>query len=76
MRLVLTDMMMPGMNGPALAETVRRHHPGTPVLLMSGLSADMLPRDRLSGLGDTVLAKPFTPAELLAAVRRQLNGAA
>lgn len=75
-RLVLTDMMMPGMSGPALAATVRRDFPYTPVLMMTGFAVGMLPPDRLTGLGDTVLAKPFTPVELLAAVRHQLNGAA
>lgn len=75
-RLVLTDMMMPGMSGPALAATMRRDYPKTPVLMMTGFAMEMLPADRLDGLGDDVLAKPFTPGELLVAVRRRLNSAA
>ncbi|MEO5825574.1 MAG: response regulator [Gemmatimonadales bacterium] len=71
-RLVLTDMMMPGMNGATLASLVEREHPTARVLLMTGYSGGMLSADRLGTDPDSVLAKPFTVDELLAAVRVRL----
>lgn len=60
---VLSDIEMPRLDGHRLAELVRREHPELHVVLMSGDSA--------SCDGEpTVLRKPFTESELLAAVHR------
>ncbi len=56
--LVITDVVMPGADGPALAARLRAEWPGLPVLFVTG-HAD---RTRLEG--EAVLAKPFTSAEL------------
>lgn len=71
-RLVLTDMMMPGMNGATLASVVEHEHPGARVLIMTGYGGGMLPEHRLGTFPNGVLAKPFTVDELLEAVRFRL----
>jgi CheY-like chemotaxis protein len=70
--LVLTDIMMPGRGGLALMETLRALAPQLPIIAMTGLQ-DPARRDRLTALGvKAVLAKPFAPAEILAAVQNEL----
>ena len=70
--LVLTDVIMPGMNGRELGELVRLTRPGTPVLFMSGHTAGLLEQDDLGG--DTgVLAKPFSTKDLLRAVTTAMH---
>ncbi|MBA2292806.1 MAG: response regulator [Gemmatimonadales bacterium] len=71
-RLVLTDMMMPGMNGATLASLVEREHPAARVLLMTGYGGGMVPDERFGSASGAVLAKPFTADELLQAVRTRL----
>lgn len=71
--LLLTDVIMPGMNGRDLAEQVLATHPQMRVLFMSGYTADVAPLEgALKGIG-TLLAKPFTPDELGHRVREALN---
>ncbi len=72
--LLLTDVVMPGMNGRELHLALHRQRPGLPVLYMSGYPA--LPgtlQDILDGQRDDVLHKPFTRAELLARVDKRLG---
>jgi two-component system cell cycle sensor histidine kinase/response regulator CckA len=66
---LITDVRMPGMSGPALARALRAVHPDLPVLLVSGhadVALDQLWADT-HALG--FLPKPFTPNQLLAALR-------
>ena len=71
-RLVLTDVMMPVMNGPALVRALRELEPRLKVIAASGLD-NQARRDELAALGVTeILMKPFKPAQLLELVRRQL----
>ena len=61
--LVLLDIMLPGLDGLALLESLRREQ-ATPVMLMSALGAE---QDRISGFtrgADDYLPKPFSLAEL------------
>jgi len=69
--LLLTDVRMPDMDGPALAREARRRRPGLPVLFMSG-NADATTKD---DAGERILAKPFTPGSLAAAVREAIDRA-
>jgi len=61
---VLTDMMMPVMDGPDLAAAMRRdpRHRDTPIIMMTSLPTV---RPQSEGLFDAVLRKPFTPDLLL-----------
>ncbi|MFL6111759.1 MAG: response regulator, partial [Catenulispora sp.] len=72
--LLLSDIVMPGMSGIELAESVRAIRPGTPVLLMSGYTAGTLPDDASLPPGVSLIRKPFTRAALLGAVEQALAG--
>jgi two-component system, cell cycle sensor histidine kinase and response regulator CckA len=67
--LLLTDMVMPQMNGNVLAERLRAVHPRLKVLFISGYSDGMLGQQRLVERKDALLQKPFTPALLARTVR-------
>jgi CheY-like chemotaxis protein len=71
--LLLSDVVMPGMSGPELADRLRQQCPGLPVLLMSGYFTD---GDSKGPLGFGLLAKPFRPEELLVRVRQELSASA
>ncbi len=61
--LVLTDVVMPGMNGPEFVERWLDLHPRTPVLYMTGYAEEsVLP---FSVNPDNLLLKPFKPAQVL-----------
>jgi CheY-like chemotaxis protein len=69
--LLLSDVVMPGMKGPELAERLRAMRPGIKVLLMSGYAADVVtPADLKES---TLIPKPFSPAVLVQAVRAALD---
>jgi PAS domain S-box-containing protein len=65
---LLTDVVMPLMNGPELAKALRQVRPGIPVLYMSGFAAPLMTEQGLLEPGVTVLGKPFTRPELLNAL--------
>jgi two-component system, cell cycle sensor histidine kinase and response regulator CckA len=71
--LLLTDVRMPGMDGPTLAGVVRRRVPGCAVVFMSGYAEQELPMGELGA--DSFIEKPFTPALLLDRVRRAVRAA-
>jgi len=71
--LLLTDVVMPGMGGLALAERLRGMRPGMKVLYVSGHPSSLLAlRDALEA-GSKYLQKPFTPEELAATVREAMS---
>ncbi|MGZ9138132.1 MAG: ATP-binding protein, partial [Candidatus Deferrimicrobiaceae bacterium] len=74
--LLVTDMVMPGMNGIELARRVCDSRPGIPVLFMSGYSEDAT--ERIGDLDDgrDFLQKPITPTNLSRKVREILSGRA
>jgi PAS domain S-box-containing protein len=74
--LLLTDVIMPGMNGRELAERLAAQRPATPALFLSGYTDDILGPQGVLEPGVHLLQKPFTPAELLAAVGKRLGAAA
>ncbi|GGQ47799.1 hybrid sensor histidine kinase/response regulator [Couchioplanes azureus] len=72
---LLSDVVMPQMNGPELAAALQDVRPGTPVLYMSGY-ADPLMNDQGTLDPDvTIVGKPFTRNDLLAAVEKTLRSA-
>jgi PAS domain S-box-containing protein len=62
--VLLTDVVLPGMTGVALAEAARHLQPQLIVLFMSGYAADLV-SDRELALAQPMLDKPFTAAELI-----------
>jgi CheY-like chemotaxis protein len=69
---VVSDIVMPRMNGVELLRSLSFEHPRLPVILMSGYDMNQLTRlGILSPCG--VLSKPFPPERLLAEVRRCIS---
>ncbi|MEZ6114967.1 MAG: response regulator [Pirellulaceae bacterium] len=71
--LLVTDIVMPGMNGEALAESLQQKKPDLPVLLMSGFVRDGVASHLISHDRVHFLHKPFSPDELAAYVRDALD---
>jgi CheY-like chemotaxis protein len=71
--LILTDVIMPGMNGPEFVERIRPDRPGAKVIYMSGYTGDVVSRKGLPKDGDSFLAKPFRPSVLGEKVRGVLD---
>jgi PAS domain S-box-containing protein len=71
--LVVTDVVMPGMNGWALVEELRRRQPGLRALYVSGHNEEVLASEPRVAPGE-FLPKPFTPELLLERVRALLDG--
>jgi two-component system, cell cycle sensor histidine kinase and response regulator CckA len=71
--LLLTDIMMPGMNGVELAARVTSILPDIPVFFMSGYADQDLVRHGLLKPGTHFVQKPFTPRELADRVREILG---
>lgn len=72
LRAVVTDIMMPAMDGVALIRALRKTAPNVKVIATSGLGRNVR-QDELRALGvDDVLAKPFEPDALLRLLERQL----
>jgi two-component system, cell cycle sensor histidine kinase and response regulator CckA len=70
--LVLTDVVMPEMNGPELAKQLALHRPKTRVLFMSGYSGESDPRGLLHR-DEAFVAKPFTKETLGRKIRAVLD---
>ncbi len=71
--VAIIDLMLPGLDGLSLIETLRRHQITTPVII---LSAKRSVDDRVKGLqtgGDDYLTKPFALSELLARIQALLR---
>ncbi len=71
--LLLTDVVMPGMNGGELAEALRSKHPHLRCVYMSGHTADLIARQNVLSDGVRLLEKPFASAQLAAVVREVLD---
>ena len=71
--LLITDVVMPGMTGRALADRIMEFHPGVCVLFISGYAPDSLLLQGLPGGQAWFLYKPFPPDTLLQKVREVLD---
>ena len=71
--LLLTDLVLPRIGGTEIARRVAEARPGTRILLMSGYPGDILASDGVLPAGANLIGKPFTAAELTAAVRKVLD---
>jgi CheY-like chemotaxis protein len=70
--LLLTDLMMPGMNGMELARRLMPSHPAMKVLLVSGYSEEEIGKFVRKEAGTAFLQKPITPSVLSRKVREVL----
>ena len=75
-RLMFTDVMMPGINGHDLAEQARRLRPDLKILLTSGYVSPSLARDDSSDSAFPLLPKPYSQQELARALRDILDHSA
>jgi two-component system cell cycle sensor histidine kinase/response regulator CckA len=70
--LLLSDVLLPGMNGPELVREMRRRHPGVPALLMSGDTGHVVDPRELDAGG--FLQKPFSARTLATRVEELVAG--
>jgi len=73
LNLLLTDVVMPGMDGKALFEELERLIPDLKVVFMSGFAGATVVQDGVAKKGLHFVQKPFTPESLLEQVRRALD---
>ena len=71
--LLITDVVMPGLGGPAVAALVAERFPDIKILFVSGYTDDAVFRHGMSEEGVNFLQKPFSPPELAAKVRAVLD---
>ena len=69
MDVVVSDIVMPRLNGVELVQELSRSHPGLPIILISGFGTEELTRRGIAA-PCAVLPKPFPPERLIAEVRR------
>jgi two-component system cell cycle sensor histidine kinase/response regulator CckA len=72
--LLLTDVVMPGMNGRVLAEQLSMRQPGLKVLFMSGYTDSFIAGHGVLQKGTNLLHKPFTEEVFISKVREVLDG--
>lgn len=71
--LMLSDVVMPGLAGPKLAELVRQVRPGIKIVMMSGYIRDRNLRSGMSQEELGFIQKPFLPEELLSKVAAEMQ---
>ncbi len=72
-QLLLTDVIMPGMNGRELQRRIERSKPGIRTLFMSGYTEDAVVHRGTVGMGISFVSKPFTVRMLAEKVRSALD---
>jgi CheY-like chemotaxis protein len=72
--LLITDVVMPGMNGKELRDRIVKTYPSIKTLYMSGYTSDIVAHRGILEEGINFLQKPFTPLRLVRRVREILNG--
>jgi two-component system, cell cycle sensor histidine kinase and response regulator CckA len=73
--LVVSDVVMPEMDGPTLLKEMRRRNPEVKIIFVSGYAEDAFEKNLPEGGQFAFLAKPFTLKQLVAAVKETIaNG--
>jgi two-component system cell cycle sensor histidine kinase/response regulator CckA len=73
--LLVTDIVMPGMSGPALAERMVAGRPDLKVLYITGYAEEAIERQGALSAGGSLLQKPFTAHQLASRVSQALASA-
>jgi len=71
--LLLTDVVMPGMNGRKLAEAAVKRRPDLKILFMTGYSRNAIVHQGRLDPGVSLIQKPVTSENLATAVRKRLD---
>lgn len=71
--LLLTDVIMPEINGLKLSEQLLQHHPTLKVLFMSGYTADVISQHGVLDEGVSFIEKPFSMQDMAQKVRQALD---
>ncbi len=71
--LVITDVIMPRMNGREMADRMREIRPGLPVIYVSGYTADLIENCGAMGRNERFVQKPFKVDELLSTVKQCID---
>ncbi|MCP4693590.1 MAG: response regulator, partial [Desulfobacterales bacterium] len=71
--LLLTDVVMPGFRGEAVAQNLRVKQPGLPIIFMSGHPFDVAPRELEKTEHTSFIQKPFKPQTIARKVREMLD---
>jgi two-component system, cell cycle sensor histidine kinase and response regulator CckA len=71
--VLITDLIMDGMNGFELAEKLRLKKAGLHVICMTGYGLDMLTKQMAQHPDFTIMQKPFRPRDLVEAARERLH---
>ena len=71
--IVIADVVMPGMNGRELAESLVLLHPETKVLFTSGYTDDAIVHHGVLDEGVAFIGKPYTLSELAKKIRAVLD---
>jgi len=70
--LIVSDVMMPEMDGPTLFKEVRKHHPGIRIIFVSGYAEDAFQKSLPDPQKYDFLPKPFTLKQLVAQVKETM----
>lgn len=74
--LIISDIMLPGLDGVSFMRQIKQEHPGMPVILLTAKGEEI---DRVMGLemgADDYVTKPFSVREVVARVKARLRGRA
>lgn len=71
--IVITDIMMPEINGIQVLETVKEANPDTQVIIITGFATSELAREAMEKGAYDMIAKPFKPADLRGMVAKAAN---
>jgi len=74
--MLVTDVVMPGISGPELAQRLTQTHPAVKKVYLSGYTDSHLLREELLGTDVTFIHKPIRPVELAARLRSVLDDSA
>ncbi len=74
LRLVILDVHLPGMDGLAALEKIKKLAPGTPVIITTGYSTKDIAIHALTARADNYVEKPFDIKTMRAAIEKELHG--
>ena len=72
--LLITDVVMPGVDGPTLVKEVRERYPELKVIFISGYTEDSFRQKLGDGVPVEFLSKPFTLQQLAGKVKEVMDG--